>query len=214
MNLCYLARIANIKSIIFTFNNGCFMNDDLCQVHCFKMKSALVTGGGGYIGGRLCSALVDKRYAVTSLDIRFSSGEENQGIKRVKVQESTNVWCYSSWCLASLQGDIRDQSWLLSTLQEAKVDVVFHVASFGMSGRDMVSIVTYLPSIFFCKCKWHSNLFFFLAEQEDDWGGKCARDKERHRRYCKLTSTPSPPPPPAYWVLITELIWSYCETFR
>lgn len=36
------------------------------------------------------------------------------------------------------QGDIRDYETVLSVLQEVKADVVFHLASFGMSGRDMV----------------------------------------------------------------------------
>ena len=54
--------------------------------HCScTMKKAVVTGGGGYIGCRLCSALLEKGYTVTALDIQFLAGEERDGLKKVKV---------------------------------------------------------------------------------------------------------------------------------
>lgn len=49
-------------------------------------KAALVTGGGGYIGGKLCLALLEKGYEVTALDVQFVGEEETRGIKRVQVK--------------------------------------------------------------------------------------------------------------------------------
>ena len=50
------------------------------------MKKALVTGGGGYVGIRLCRKLVEKGYEVTALDIHFVDEEgEEEGIKKVQV---------------------------------------------------------------------------------------------------------------------------------
>lgn len=48
---------------------------------------ALVTGGGGYVGGRLCTALVKKGYAVTAVDVHFQDEGEQDGIHKVKVGE-------------------------------------------------------------------------------------------------------------------------------
>ncbi len=56
-----------------------------------KMKKAAVTGGGGYIGGKLCSALLEKGYTVTALDTQFLSGEETSGIKKVQVSQVTQL---------------------------------------------------------------------------------------------------------------------------
>ena len=50
------------------------------------MKRAVVTGGGGYVGGRLCAKLCEKGYAVTALDVHFLAEEGQQvQLKRVKV---------------------------------------------------------------------------------------------------------------------------------
>lgn len=46
---------------------------------------AFVTGGGGYVGGRLCTALRDRGYVVTAVDVRFLDKEEQDGIKKVEV---------------------------------------------------------------------------------------------------------------------------------
>lgn len=42
-------------------------------------------GGGGYVGGRLCRALRDRGYVVTAVDVRFLDEQEQDGIRRVKV---------------------------------------------------------------------------------------------------------------------------------
>lgn len=44
-----------------------------------------MTGGGGYVGGKLCTALLERGYAVTAVDVHFQDGVEDSGIQRVKV---------------------------------------------------------------------------------------------------------------------------------
>ena len=39
----------------------------------------------------------------------------------------------------SPQGDIREKELLISAVKQHRPDVVFHLASYGMSGREMVS---------------------------------------------------------------------------
>lgn len=54
----------------------------------FEMR-ALVTGGGGYVGGRLCTALHDRGYVVTAVDVHFLDEEKQDGVKKVKVELRT-----------------------------------------------------------------------------------------------------------------------------
>lgn len=82
--------------------------------------AALVTGGGGYVGGKLCTALHERGYAVTAVDVHFLDKTEGDGLNKV-------------------EGDIRDQEFIFSVLEHSRADVVFHVASYGMSGRDMLN---------------------------------------------------------------------------
>lgn len=42
------------------------------------MKKALVTGGGGYIGNKLCTALCERGYKVTALDVHYLNKEEKE----------------------------------------------------------------------------------------------------------------------------------------
>jgi nucleoside-diphosphate-sugar epimerase len=46
---------------------------------------ALVTGGGGYVGGRLCTAILERGYTVTAVDVHFQDAEDQDGIRKVKV---------------------------------------------------------------------------------------------------------------------------------
>lgn len=43
----------------------------------YNNKTALVTGGGGFAGGKLCEALHEKGYKVVAVDVHFLEGEEN-----------------------------------------------------------------------------------------------------------------------------------------
>ena len=51
------------------------------------MKRAVVTGGGGYVGEKLCSALLEKGYAVTALDIHFLNEGGSSDIRKVEVRD-------------------------------------------------------------------------------------------------------------------------------
>ena len=50
--------------------------------------SALVTGGGGYVGNRLCHQLVTSGYTeVTAIDVHFIKDEKNgvDAVNKIKV---------------------------------------------------------------------------------------------------------------------------------
>ena len=48
-------------------------------------KRAFVTGGGGYLGSKLCDELVNNGYTVTSFDLFFANDSDAPGITKVKV---------------------------------------------------------------------------------------------------------------------------------
>jgi nucleoside-diphosphate-sugar epimerase len=75
-------------------------------------KKALVTGGSGYVGARLCLHLANEGYAVTSLCHSKIPSDENWISKMDKV----------------VVGDVRDES-LLRELAENKYDVLVHLVS-------------------------------------------------------------------------------------
>ena len=57
-------------------------------------KTALVTGGGGFAGGKLCEALHEKGYKVIAVDVHFLEGaREDEGILQEKVID--DVYLYS-----------------------------------------------------------------------------------------------------------------------
>ena len=43
-----------------------------------------MTGGGGYVGGKLCEALAVRGYAVTSFDLRYLEPDRSDGIRRIQ----------------------------------------------------------------------------------------------------------------------------------
>lgn len=49
------------------------------------MSRAFVTGGGGYVGGKLCTALCERGYAVTAADVQFLDKVEQDGVRKVEV---------------------------------------------------------------------------------------------------------------------------------
>ena len=50
-----------------------------------SVKRALVTGGGGYIGSRLCTALAEAGYTVTAFDRSYEHAECSAKIVRIQV---------------------------------------------------------------------------------------------------------------------------------
>ena len=63
-------------------------------------KRVFVTGGGGYIGNRLCEALEARGYVVTAFDLRYLTKEnDDDSIHRVQVCD-TYTWYYHVSTLA------------------------------------------------------------------------------------------------------------------
>lgn len=84
-------------------------------------QKVLVTGGAGFIGSHLVTALLKKGYAVRVLD-NFSTGKES------------NLREFSS-AIHLIRGDIRD----LETCRRAvdKIEIVFHLAALGSVQRSI-----------------------------------------------------------------------------
>ncbi|XP_017397360.1 short-chain dehydrogenase/reductase family 42E member 1 [Cebus imitator] len=83
-------------------------------------ETVLITGGGGYFGFRLGCALNQKGVHVILFDINSPSQTIPEGIKFI-------------------QGDIRHVSDVEKAFQDADVTCVFHIASYGMSGKEQLS---------------------------------------------------------------------------
>ena len=80
----------------------------------------LITGAGGFVGRRLATAIAAAGASlIVCVDVRFGSDAPG-------VSEPTK--------LVQVRADIRSASELDAIFQQHKPDVVFHVASFGMSG--------------------------------------------------------------------------------
>ncbi|CAO2817464.1 unnamed protein product [Amaranthus hypochondriacus] len=85
-------------------------------------KTFLVTGGLGFVGAALCHELLRRgAHQVRSLDLRSSSPWSS---------------LLSQPAFVSFIGDITNQKDVKKALRG--VDCVFHVASYGMSGKDML----------------------------------------------------------------------------
>lgn len=83
-------------------------------------ETVLITGGGGYFGFRLGCALNQKGVHVILLDISSPAQTIPEGIKFV-------------------QGDIRHLSDIEKAFQDVDITCVFHIASYGMSGREQLN---------------------------------------------------------------------------
>jgi nucleoside-diphosphate-sugar epimerase len=87
-------------------------------------RSYLVTGGGGYFGHRLGVSLCCDGVDVRLFDCRFNCTEK----------EPANI---TDGELTSITGDVSSFSDVLLACKD--VDCVMHLASYGMSGRDMLN---------------------------------------------------------------------------
>ncbi|KAL2762094.1 short-chain dehydrogenase/reductase family 42E member 1 [Daubentonia madagascariensis] len=83
-------------------------------------ETVLITGGSGYFGFRLGCALNQKGVHVVLFDIKSPAETVPEGIKFVR-------------------GDIRYLSEVEDTFQDANITCVFHIASYGMSGREQLN---------------------------------------------------------------------------
>ena len=50
-------------------------------------KRAFVTGGGGYLGSKLCEELTSLGYTVTAFDVFFVNDSDTPGITKLKVNK-------------------------------------------------------------------------------------------------------------------------------
>lgn len=82
------------------------------------MRSALVTGGRGFVGAWLCRALLERGIAVASLDRR-----------RPREQPSTLALLGIGDRVAEVHGALLDPGLLDRVLAEREVDAVFHLAA-------------------------------------------------------------------------------------
>eukprot|EP00897_Mesotaenium_endlicherianum_P005304 jgi/Mesen1/4801/ME000243S03977 len=93
----------------------------ISETEAFDSYTFLVTGGAGYVGRRLCLELALRgAKEVRCFDLSFRRTEELQACQVIRF----------------IQGDVRDPAAMSAALQG--VDCVCHLASFGMSGKDML----------------------------------------------------------------------------
>lgn len=91
------------------------------SVSCsFNSGVSLVTGGGGYVGNKLCLELLKNRgyKQVIAFDVFFTVQEEVEGLVKIK-------------------GDVCDFDDVVKVVSDSLPCVIFHLASYGMSGREM-----------------------------------------------------------------------------
>ncbi|XP_055331346.1 short-chain dehydrogenase/reductase family 42E member 1-like isoform X2 [Paramacrobiotus metropolitanus] len=84
-----------------------------------------IIGGGGYVGWNIAQSLVssDPRCLVVAVDINFSQHQD----------------CTISGQIKFIKIDVRNAGELEKCLIFWKPDTVFHVASYGMSGKEMLN---------------------------------------------------------------------------
>ena len=87
------------------------------------MKTALITGGSGYLGSHVCKRLKQEGWTVVVYDIKEPK------------HKYADLYC---------QGDIRDRNTLDDLLKKIKIDVVFHFA-----GRIEVGESVKIPTEFY-----------------------------------------------------------------
>lgn len=108
------------------------------------MKAAFVTGGGGYLGCLLCQELVKQGYLVTAFDVAFPSADNEHDVNKVQVKcmraGLPAVWrnCITMMYFIS-KGDVTDGAGLEKALRISGASVLFHLASYGMSGKEQVT---------------------------------------------------------------------------
>ena len=82
------------------------------------MRSALVTGGRGFVGAWLCRALLERDVRVASLD-RRTPREKPSTLALLGVESD----------VAEAQGSLTDRELLDGLLDDHGVDIVFHLAA-------------------------------------------------------------------------------------
>lgn len=112
------------------------------------LKSYLVTGGGGYLGHKLGTSLCSDGADVRLFDCTFSCTDEVSSQSGARGKLSTvkvgNCGDFVKILVNDLetliQGDVSNLDDVVRACKD--VDCVMHVASYGMSGRDMVTLAS------------------------------------------------------------------------
>lgn len=93
-------------------------------------KTALVTGGGGFIGSHIVNALIQKGYPVYSIDNYFSTG--GKLLPERNNQKARYITC-----------DIRDADALRRHIMRVRPDVIFHTAALARIQPSIKDPVSY-----------------------------------------------------------------------
>ena len=133
------------------------------------MERILITGGGGYVGVELLKKLISLKKSNDVKKIAnstYKDSAENVNIEDRKYNEAFNIsgiYCFdmnfdylqqdqelfallelkkslcSSFEFEIIVGDIRDKDKLQSVCTKNQINVIYHLCSFGMSGKEMLA---------------------------------------------------------------------------
>jgi nucleoside-diphosphate-sugar epimerase len=98
--------------------------------------TALITGGTGYLGLRLCRRLISQGFRVRLFDLKLPIGSSSLCMHC----SSSDVDDYEPVCPDGAElvlGDIRNAEAVEKAM--SGVQIVFHVASYGMSGAESMN---------------------------------------------------------------------------
>ncbi len=84
-----------------------------------KNKNALITGVSGFVGSHMAKHLLSQGAKVFGLVRRRADGTTPQNLKYLGIEKEIRL----------LEGDVRDISGIASALDQAKPDIIFHLAA-------------------------------------------------------------------------------------
>ena len=120
----------------------------------FKNKNIFITGISGFVGSHLAKHLLGQGSRVFGLVRRRADGTTPQNIKYLGIEKEVSL----------LEGDVRDISGIATALDQAKPDIIFHLAA-----------QSFIPRSFSCpgetmevNCLGTSNLLEAVRNKELD----------------------------------------------
>lgn len=122
--------------------------------------SVLVIGGAGFVGESIIARLQSSGYAVSCLDIAMPS----KAVQDV--------------CVSFHTGEITDNDCLADVFSAVRPEIVIHLASFGMSGADMLNPkcfgvnVTGTDNILNACIAWNVQLLIYTSSYNVIFGGQ------------------------------------------
>lgn len=148
------------------------------------MKTILVTGGYGFIASNFIQALLDtKQYFVINVDrIDYCSNEKNVSRRynfETKQEEETDLTHYKF-----IKGDITNHDFMLHTLQEHHVKIIYHFAaqthvdqSFGNCIKFVIDNIQGTTTLLEC-ARVYGKLEKFIHVSTDEVHGSVSKDDE------------------------------------